>query len=179
MRRALLTGLLLAAALAGAARAAVTVTTTVQGGTTLSVAGIGSPSFPVVLNGVDQTKTYTLSESVIDARGLSTGGGWNLTITSTQFSDGAGHTFPANASTITGVNSSCGANSTCAKPTNGVANSNLSVPISPSTVPYFNAANATGLGTVTVDATVTVGVPANVFAGSYSSTVTVSIVAGP
>jgi hypothetical protein len=179
MRNVSLIVLALAAVVTGIARAAVTVSTTVTGGATLSVAGIGAPSFPVVLNGVDQTKTYTLSESVIDARGLSAGGGWNLTITSTQFNDGAGHTFPANASTITGVATSCGASSTCTAPTNNVANANLAVPISPSTVKYLNAANATGLGTVTVDTTVSVAVPANVFAGSYSSTVTVSIVAGP
>jgi hypothetical protein len=46
-------------------------------------------------------------------------------------------------------------------------------------VKYLNSANATGLGTTNVNATVSVAVPANVFAGTYSSTLTVSIVAGP
>jgi hypothetical protein len=119
---------------------------------------------------------------VVDARGLTTGGGWNLTVTSTQFSDGAGHTLPGNASTITGVTSGCGTNSTCTLPTNNVTNTNLVLPAGatpPAAVKYLNSANATGLGTTNVNATVSVAVPANVFAGTYSSTLTVSIVAGP
>src|SRR3954467_2743066 len=93
-----------AAALAAAARAAtITVNGTITAGATLSVAGNGAPSFNLTLNGVDQTTTYTLPVSVVDARGLSSGGGWNLTVTSTQFGDGSGHSFPASASTITGA----------------------------------------------------------------------------
>jgi hypothetical protein len=167
---------------ASAQAANVTVNGTVTAGTTLSVAANGTPSFNLTLNGVDQTATYTLPVSVIDARGLSTGGGWNLTVTSTQFNDGAGHTFAAGASTITGVTSGCGTSSTCTLPTNVVSNTNLALPAgatAPAAVKYMNAANATGLGTTNVNATVAVAVPANVFAGTYSSTVTVSIVAGP
>lgn len=172
-----------AGVLAAAATAAtVTVSGTITAGSTLSVAPNGTPSFNLTLNGVDQTTTYTLPVSVIDARGLATGGGWNLTVTSTQFNDGSGHTFPATASTITGVTSGCGTNSTCTLPTNNVSNTNLAVPAgatAPAAVKYMNAATATGLGTTNVNATVSVAVPANVFAGTYSSTVTVSIVAGP
>src|SRR3954451_7100706 len=94
-----------------AAAAAVTLNGTVTAGSTLSVAPNGTPSFNLTLNGVDQTATYTLPVSVIDARGLSVGGGWNLTVTSTQFNDGSGHTFPATASTITAVTTGCGTNS--------------------------------------------------------------------
>jgi hypothetical protein len=169
--------------LAASAQAAnVTVNGTVTAGTTLSVAANGTPSFNLTLNGTDQNATYTLPVSVVDARGLSTGGGWNLTVTSTQFSDGAGHTLPSTASTITGVTSGCGTNSTCTLPTNNVTNTNLVLPAGatpPAAVKYLNSANATGLGTTNVNATVSVAVPANVFAGTYSSTLTVSIVAGP
>lgn len=173
------------AVLAGSANAtALTVNATVTGGGTLSVAGVGSPSFAVTLNGLDQTATYTLPVTVVDARGMSSGGGWNLTVTSTQFSDGAGHTFPAAASTITGISpaTTCGTNSTCTLPTNAVNSTNLALPAgatAPTAVKWFNAANATGLGTVNVNAGVSVAVPANVFAATYSSTVTVAIVAGP
>lgn len=171
------------AALAASAEAAnVTVNATVTAGTTLSVAPNGTPSFNLTLNGVDQAATYTLPVSVIDARGLSVGGGWNLTVTSTQFNDGAGHSFPAAASTITGVTAGCGTGSTCTLPTNGVSNSNLAVPaapVAPAAVKFFDGANATGLGTTNVNATVSVAVPANVFAGTYTSTVTVAIAAGP
>jgi hypothetical protein len=189
MRSATCIGLiLLASALVAAAsvRAAtsdtITVRATVVAGTTLSVAGAGTPTFSLTLNGADQTSTYTLPVTVIDARGLSTGGGWNLTVTSTQFNAGSGHLFPTTASTITGVTTACGTGSTCTLPTNSVSNTNLALPSAasaPTAVKYFNAATATGLGTTKVNATVSVAVPANVFAGTYSSTVTVSIVAGP
>jgi WxL domain surface cell wall-binding len=167
---------------AAAGAAAVTVNGTITAGATLSVAGNGTPSFSLTLNGTDQTTSYTLPVSAIDARGLSAGGGWNLTITSTQFKDAAGHTFPATASTITGVTSGCGTNSTCTLPTNSVGNTSLALPAAaaaPAAVKYVNAANATGLGTIDLNTTVSVAVPANVFAGTYSSTVTVAIVAGP
>jgi len=63
-----------------------------------------------------------------------------------------------------------------------VSNSNLALPAGaspPTAVKWFNAANATGLGTVNINATVSVAVPANVFAATYSSTVTLAAVAGP
>jgi hypothetical protein len=163
--------------------ATITANGTVSTGATLSAAQNGAaPSFSLTLNGIDQTTTYTLPVTVVDARGLAAGGGWNLTLTSTQFSDGSGHSFPAAASTITGATTGCGTSSTCTPPTNSVTNSSLAVPAGagpPTAVRFFNAANATGLGTVNVNTTVAVTVPSNVFAGAYTSTVTVSIVAGP
>jgi hypothetical protein len=181
--RALITLLVALAALATASvAAAITVQGTVTAGTTFTATGVGTPTFSLTLDGLDQTPTYALPVTVVDARGKATAGGWNLTITSTTFSDGAGHTFPATASTITNVATACGAGSTCLLPTNAIANSNLAVPAAataPAAVKYENAANATGLGTITVTATVQVAVPANVFAGVYSSTVTVAIVTGP
>jgi len=186
MQRSLVIAALLASAalvaVAGARAATVTVNGTVSAGTTLSAAGNGTPAFSLTLNGDDQTATYTLPVQVVDARGLAVGGGWNLTVTSTQFSDGSGHTIPASASTITGVTSGCQSGSTCTLPTNNVSNSNLALPAGsgpPTAVKYYNAANATGLGRINVNATVAVVVPANTIAATYSSTITVSTVAGP
>jgi len=187
MNRSTLALIILAAlAAVASARAAttgsVTVNATVNGGATLSVAPNGTPTFALTLNGVDQTTTYTLPVSVVDARGLAAGGGWNLTVTSTTFGDGSGHTFPSSASTITGVSTTCGTGSTCTVPTNSVANTSLALPAgstAPAAVKFVNAANATGLGTTSVNATVSVAVPANAFAGTYSSTVTVALAAGP
>jgi hypothetical protein len=175
---------LLAVAIAhGANSAGLTANGTVTAGSTLSVVSNGAaPAFGLTLNGVDQVATYVLAVAAVDARGLATGGGWNLTITSTPFTDGAGHSFPATASTITSVAQVCGTSSTCTLPTNSVANTNLALPAGagpPAPARFYNAAPATGLGTVNANATVSVAVPANVFAGTYSSTVTVSIVAGP
>jgi hypothetical protein len=180
-RLALAAAVLLAALVAAvAARAAgVTVNTTVSGGSALTVTAQNAPSFPDTLNGDDQTATYQAQLQVVDARGLATGGGWNLTITSTQYSDGAGHTIPANASTITSVTSGCHSGSTCTLPSNTAANSNVALPVSPTTTKILNAATGTGLGRIDVNVNVQVGIPANTIAATYSSTLTVAIAAGP
>lgn len=180
-RLTLVAAALLAALLAApAARAAgVTVNTTVSGGSTLTVTPQNSPSFPDTLNGDDQTATYQAQLQVVDARGLASGGGWNLTITSTQYSDGAGHTLPASASTITSVTTACHSGSTCTQPTNSASNSNVALPISPTTTKILNAATGTGLGRIDVAVNVQVGIPANTIAATYSSTLTVAIAAGP
>ena len=174
----------LAALLAAAAGRAATVTAsaTVTAGATLSVAGNGSPSFSLTLNGDDQTTSYTLPIQVVDARGLAVGGGWNVTVTSTQFNNGAGRTLPAAASTITGVAAACNTGSTCTLPTNSVSNTNLALPAgatAPTAVKFYNAATATGLGRINANATVSVTVPANTIAATYTSTITVAIAAGP
>jgi hypothetical protein len=46
-------------------------------------------------------------------------------------------------------------------------------------VKLFNAAANTGMGSFTVTPTVQVAIPANTFAGTYTSTVTVAVVSGP
>ena len=180
-RRSLLIPIALAAlALAAAAGATnLTVNATVAAGSTLSVSSLNTPSFNLTLNGDDQTATYQAQLQVVDARGLATGGGWNLTLTSSQFSDGAGHTLPTTASTISSVSAACHTGSTCALPTNSVSNSNLAVPISPTTTKFLNAASGSGLGRIDVTANVGVAVPANTIAATYTSTLTVAIAAGP
>ena len=174
-------GVALAALVAATAAPAATVTVnaTITGGATLSVSSLNSPSFSLTLNGDDQTATYQSQLQVIDARGLGTGGGWNLTIGATQFGDGAGHTLPAGADTISSVTNACHTGSTCTLPTNGVSNTNLAVPLSPSTAKFLNAATATGLGRIDVNVNVNVAVPANTIAATYSSTLTIAAAAGP
>jgi hypothetical protein len=179
--RTLLVAALLALAVAAAADAAtIDLSTSVSAGSAVSVAANGAPSFAVTLNGADQATPYTLPLTVTDATG--SGAGWNLTVTSTTFGDGHGHAFPATASTIAGVTGACAGGSTCTVPANDVANANLSVPAgtaAPSPVKFFNAAAGTGVGKIDVNATVEVAVPANVLAGTYTSTVTVAVVSGP
>jgi hypothetical protein len=46
-------------------------------------------------------------------------------------------------------------------------------------VKFFNAASGTGLGSFTITPTITISIPANSFAGSYTTTVSVAIVNGP
>jgi len=116
-----------------------------------------------------------------DATG--SGNGWNLTITSTQFSTGGGtpKTLSTTASTITGVTAVCVAGSTCADPTNGITYP-VTVPAgatAPTAVKFYNAATNSGMGKFTITPTVSIAIPANTFAGTYTSTITLAAVSGP
>ena len=140
----------------------------------------------VTLNGTNLTSTYTLGIAVSDDTG--TGTGWNLTITSTQFSTGgscgAGHTLPSGSSTstITGVASAVNGAGTYTNPGNNISNTALGVPAAcpaPTAVKFFNATANTGMGHFTISPTVSVAIPANSYAGTYSSTVILGVVSGP
>src|SRR3954462_428176 len=82
--------------------ATATVTGNVNAGT-LSISTSAAPSFSVTLDGTDKTGSYTVPTTVTDATGGGTG--WNLTITSTQFTTGGGspHTLSTSASSLTGA----------------------------------------------------------------------------
>jgi hypothetical protein len=148
---------------------------------TLSVATTAAPSISADLNSGDQTKTYTVPLTLNDTRtGASAGLGWNTTITSTQFLSGT-RTLPATASAITAVSSACANGGLCTTPTNATTYP-VTVPAGstpPTAVKFFNAAAATGIGTFTLTPTVSVTVPQNSFSGTYTSTLTISIVSGP
>lgn len=145
----------------------------------LTVSTSASPTFSITLNGQDRTGTYTLPLDLIDSTG--SGAGWNLTITSTQFATGApSETLPASASSITGVTSVCTVGP-CTTPTNSITYP-VGVPAGatpPSALKFFDAAVGTGAGEFTVTPTVSVSVPANSYAGTYTSTLTASVISGP
>ena len=110
------------------------------------------------------------------------GAGWNVTITSTTFTTGGGspHTLSTSASTATGAVAACGGG-TCTNPTNSVGYP-LAVPAgapAPTAVKLFNAAANTGMGSFNLTPTIQVAIPANTYAGTYTSTVTVAVVSGP
>ncbi|HEY3920825.1 MAG TPA: WxL domain-containing protein [Gaiellaceae bacterium] len=171
----------LAAAFATAATAVastITATGTVTGAGAVSIAAGSTASFADILDGTDQTVSYQLPLTVVDARG--TGGGWNLTITSTAFTTGT-HSLAATASSLASVTLACTAGSTCTLPTSSVTLP-VAVPAAataPAAVKFFNAAPTTGMGSFTVTPTVNVSIPGNSYAGSYQSTVTVAVAAGP
>ena len=171
----LLAGIAAFAVLAAPASAAnSTVTGTVTAGT-LSIATSATPTFGVTLNGIDQVATYTVPTTVTDATG--TDAGWNLTVSSTQFTTGS-FTLATDASNVTGVANSCVGGSTCTDPTNAVSYP-LNIPAAAPAVKYFSATAATGAGKFTKMPTVTVAVPANTHAGTYASTLTLAAVSGP
>jgi len=145
----------------------------------LFVSTTAAPTFSANLNGGDHTPTYATPLTVNDTR--TTGSlGWNLTITSTQFSTGT-RTLATNASTVTGVTSACANGGLCAILTNSVTYPvNVPAGSSPPTPNKFhNAASATGVGAFIVTPTIAVFVPQNSYAGSYTSTLTVAIASGP
>jgi hypothetical protein len=157
----------------------VTATGTVTG-STFTATTSATPTFSATLDSGDAAPTYTLPFTIQDTRG--TGVGWNLTVTSTTYSTGGGtpKLLATNASSITSLGTSC-ASGTCTNPTNAVAYP-LAIPAAtsaPAAVKYFNSTADTGMGKFTVTPTITVAVPQNAYAGSYSSTVTVSVVTGP
>ncbi len=157
----------------------VTATATVTAGT-LTLSTSATPSVSSTLDGTDQTPSYTLPMTVNDYTG--SGNGWNVTITSTTFSTGGGspHLLSTSASTATAVSSSCNGG-TCTAPSNAIGYP-LAVPAgssAPTAVKLFNAAAASGMGGFTVTPTVQVAIPANTYAGTYTSTVTVAVVSGP
>lgn len=155
----------------------VTATATITGGT-LSLASSAAPTFSVTLNGTDQTPSYTMPMTVTDATG--SGAGWNVTVTSTAFTTGTKSLANA-ASTVTAVSSACVAATTCTNPTNSTTYP-LTVPAAatpPTAVKLFNSALNSGLGSFTLTPTVQVAIPANTFAGTYTSTITLAVVSGP
>ncbi len=163
------------AAPASAATSAVTGTITAG---SLSIATSATPTFSVTLDGTDKVATYTVPTTVTDATG--TDAGWNLTVTSTQFTTGS-LTLSTSASTVTGVTNTCVGGSTCTAPTNAISYP-LTVPAAgtpPAAVKYFNAAATTGAGKFTNTPSVNVAIPANTRAGVYSSTLTLAAVSGP
>jgi hypothetical protein len=174
--------LVAAAALAfpGSALAAnATSTGTVAGGA-LSLTTEAAPTFSATLDGTDKTPTYTLPMTVEDLTG--TGAGWNTTITSTQFNTGgeSAHTLATSASSITGMTSAC-AEGNCTDPSNALTYP-VGIPAgaeAPAAVKFFNAAAETGLGKFTLTPEVAVSIPADTYAGTYTSTITLASVSGP
>jgi hypothetical protein len=145
-------------------------------GVITGTAGIGldpgsNPSFTDTLDGTDQTVTYKPTLGVSDARG--TGNGWHLTESATALSDGAGHSL---IQQISAVAQACHAGSTCSLPTSNVT---LPVAVGTAGTSFYSSATNYGLGKVDVTPTVSVAIPGNSYAGTYTSTVTFAAVAGP
>jgi hypothetical protein len=177
-------GVLLVAALTigGAATAladSASATTTITGGT-LTEATSSAPTISATLNGTDQTPTYTMAIDTNDATG--SGAGWNLTITSTQFTTGGTtpKTLSTSASSVTSAVAVC-KQGTCTNPTNSITYP-FTIPAGstpPTAVKLFNAAVNTGMGDFTVTPTVSVAIPANSYAGTYTSTITLAVISAP
>ena len=167
--------ILVTAAVAGT----ITTTATVTGAGSLALSSGATATLSDTLDGTDQTVGYTVPLTLTDARG--SGAGWNLTLTSTTFNDGAGHTLSTGASTIASVAMVCVAGGSCTNATNAITYP-VTVPAAmsaPAAVKVFNSAANTGMGRFTITPTINVAIPGNSYAGTYSSTLTVAAVSGP
>jgi hypothetical protein len=156
------------AALAGT----LTATASVTGAAGISMALPSGPSVSDTLDGTDQVVAWSAVLGLVDARG--TGAGWNLTMSSTTFSDGSGHTL--SPGTVASVSASCQGGNSCTAATNSIS---YPLTLSSTAAKFFNAAAASGMGKVNVTPSVDVAIPGNAYAGTYSSTVTLAAVSGP
>jgi hypothetical protein len=145
------------------------------GAATLSLTvGTSSPvtAPAVTLNGVDQTKTFTVSTTVAYTGGQNTAG-WNLTAAAPAPTSGS-NALPALS--VIGVSAGGCSGSGCVGPQNSVA---WPVTLSPTPAKIFNAAVNTGQGTVALTSTYQVSYPANALPGTYSTTVSFAVTTGP
>jgi WxL domain surface cell wall-binding len=139
---------------------------------------------PVTLTGDDQTTSYALGLTVNDPRGNAAG--WNLTITSTTFT---GTTSSSNqlSTTASSINAAptvvcSGVGGHCTSPDNNGVTYPVGVPAAataPTAVKFFDASSGHGLGKFTITPTITISIPANTIADTYTSTVSVAVVSGP
>ncbi|HEY1514986.1 MAG TPA: WxL domain-containing protein [Solirubrobacteraceae bacterium] len=143
----------------------------------------GAVNFPSTnLNGQDKAVTTPQPLDIADATG--SGAGWNVTATSTVFKSGS-NSLPAGATTVTSAPAAptCDSNSTCTPATSTGVSYPYSLPAGATTAPtatkLFNAPLGSGMGDQTVTPTWTLAIPANAYAGSYTSTWTLSLVSGP
>jgi len=126
--------------------------------------------YSATLNGTTLNLTSSFAVGVRDSTG--NGAGWNVQATIGTLTSGANTIPPANQSiqsvAISGV--------TGTGPTNGVGYP-LAIPTASGEI--YNAAVNTGTGQATMTFNTRLVVPADTFAGTYTTTLTVTIAAGP
>lgn len=175
---AIVLGSLAVAAPAGATTASETLTA----GTLGFVSAPAAVTFPgKTLSGVDQTATAAQAFDIGDATG--SGAGWNITATSTTFTTGS-KTLPTTATTIQAAPAAptCDASTTCTVGGATTITYPYTLPAAasaPTATKLYNAPINTGMGDQTVSPTWTLAIPANAYAGTYTSTWTLSLVSAP
>ena len=166
----------------------------------LTLTSPGSLEWSAPLTGIDlhlfdkqaADQTYTVN----DATG--TGPGWHTTVAATTFTSGVNilpnaGTFSTNGSLSSmtapvGPSAACAGGSTCTLPVNPTPYPVLITTAAtlPSAVDTFVANTGTGQGTIVIGGSTApnpvgwwINVPSNAIAGTYTSTVTLEIIAGP
>ena len=160
-----------------------TATVAITGGT-LSFSSDNVSLSGVTLGGSDTTSTSASgsnSWSAVDATG--SGAGWNVTIDATDFTDGSSHTLDISDTSqefkIQLLDNDITVTSGNTKPVSQVT-SLTAIPESPAAaLKFVSAATDTGMGTYAISPSFELEIPAETYAGSYSSTVTITAVSGP
>lgn len=132
----------------------------------------------MTLNGKDQTSSTTAALTPDDETANLLG--WNISATSTTFTNAAGKTLPTTATTITAASSAAVAGS-CLLPSNSITYP-VTLPagaIAPAASKVYDAGAASGYGPSTVTLTTQLSVPGKAYSGTYSSTWTFTIASGP
>lgn len=149
------------------------------GGGSLGVTGPTAAAFGSTgLQGANQHVATSLNFTPTDSTG--SGSGWNITGTSTTFTNASSKTLPTSATTVT-AGSVAATAATCRLPANAISYP-VALPAgttAPTAVKLYDSAAGTGLGGATVTLTFNISVPPNAYSGVYSSTWTFSIVSGP
>ena len=170
-------------AITAGAASAETASVTVSGGS-LTVSPANVTLSGITLDGTDQVSTSASGAnnwSAVDARG--TGVGWNLTIDSTDFSDGGSNSIDISAADskfrIQLLDGNIGTTAGNAKPTSSVT-SLTDIPEAPAAALKFaSAAVGDGMGSYTLNPNFDFAVPAETYAAAYTATITISAVSGP
>jgi hypothetical protein len=166
-------------------------------GGSMSLTTSGSLNWSGTLTGLNQSLADTTPAdqqyTVTDATGA--GAGWHVTISATTFTNGASKfpdtgTFSTNGSTgsITSTNApSATCTGSCTLPDDSALAYPIAITtaaVTPTPVTIYDAKANTGLGTVVIGNTPNpvgwwVNVPGSANAGSYTSTITMTVISGP
>jgi hypothetical protein len=130
----------------------------------------------ITLNGTALTTTATMETfTVTDSRG--TGVGWNVTVQATQFMSG-GHTLPLGSVSMPQPNVAKSTPQSTALP--AIMSGPYAIDGISAVKIASAAADGSGEGSyIFTPGLLTLSVPASTYAGTYTSTVTVSVISGP
>jgi hypothetical protein len=153
-------------------------TATLTGGS-LSLVAPATVGFSATLTGQDQTAQADQAIDVLDNTG--SGAGWNVTLTSTTFTDGT-HSLANDSVSDVSSSGACDTSVSCVLADNVVGQGAVAIPAgvsAPTAVKIMNASTDKGMGGQTWTHHMALALPANVHAGIYTSTWTYSLVSAP
>ncbi|MHB8643746.1 MAG: hypothetical protein ACYDA3_12775 [Gaiellaceae bacterium] len=129
-----------------------------------------APSFNVSLDGTDQTVPFSFTMTVAGANNS----GWNITASATTFT-ASGHSL--GLPTLTSIPAGACTGGGCSNAVN--LTTSYPIALTGTAQKIFSDQAGSGKGTIPLTANLTIGVGGNAFAGSYASTLTLTIVSGP